>query len=129
VSLTNDSALYNLGISGFTVQDNLSWQTTTQATAAAISTEVSRVLQSAASGAGILPSIGMNAAQPFYFVLNDSAQTIDVYPWNGEKLNGTANQAFPIAAGAFGIFMQEPVQTRRGGGTQGTTNWHAVQMT
>jgi hypothetical protein len=129
MSTTNDSAMYNLGILAFALNDNNSANSTTQATATPIIGEIFRVLQSVASGIVLLKSILTKEAPPVVFVLNDSPNTIIANCWPGEKLNGVTNGTLSIASGAFGFFMQVPTQIARGGGGGGTLDWRAAVVT
>lgn len=89
--------------------DNLQPVGTTQAGAGPVLGTVNRVTVAAANGAVIMPSIlNGDAGDPFVVVANESANTIQVFPFQGEKMNGVANAALTIAAGAVGIFIKVP---------------------
>jgi hypothetical protein len=128
MSQTNDSLLYNLGLSGFPVTDNNACpNASSQATATRIIGDAWRVTTSVANGSAILPSILSQEAPPLVFVINDSPNSIKVYPFlstaSPELMNTSANAALTIVAGGWGMFVKVPPLTTKGGGTQGTSNW------
>ncbi len=106
MSVANTALLYNLGLLAFPVVDNLSSTVAAaQAGATALVGELHRVTKAASTGSFILKSLTSEEAPPLVFVVNDSAQTINVYPTVGETMNGGANTAFQITAGTSGIFI------------------------
>jgi hypothetical protein len=128
MSQTNDALLYNLALSGFPVNDNISCpNASSQATATRATGDAVRVTNSVANGSMILPSILSQEAPPLIFVINDSPNAIKVYPFlstvSPESMNTTNNAALTIAAGGWGMFVKIPPLTQKGGGTQGTSNW------
>jgi hypothetical protein len=74
-----------------------------QAGATRLTNNLSRCKQAVASGSFVLPQIGSGEASREMLLVNDSPNTVNVYPWVGEKLNGTVNAALSIASGATGI--------------------------
>jgi hypothetical protein len=76
-----------------------------QATAVRLIGPLVRCTKSVSTGSFILPAIGSNEATEAVVVLNDSPNSINVYPASGEKTNGSANAAVAVAAGAAGVFI------------------------
>jgi hypothetical protein len=58
-----------------------------------------RVNNAAANAGVILPSILNGEAEAPIVVVNDSAQSIKVYPASGEKVNGSLNTAVTLTTG------------------------------
>lgn len=129
MSTANDALLYNLGLLGFPVTDDvLIAAGTTQAGASPLIGDLIRVTSSIANGALVLKSSVSQEAPPLLFVVNDSAQTIKVFCFAGENLNGTLNSSLSISSGQSAIFVRVPVQTVKGGGGGGTIDWRAAAI-
>jgi hypothetical protein len=127
MTVANDSLLYNLALAGFPVTDDQSAGLTTQTTGTPIIGDAFRVTTSAgANGACILKSSLSNEACPLVFVINDSPNTIKVFPTPGESQGGSANASLSIPAGQSGIFVKVPVLVQKGGGGGGTTDWRSA---
>jgi hypothetical protein len=127
MSIANDSLMYVLGLLGFALDDNLRLTQTSQALADPVRSEVNRITSAVANGAMQLKSSLSNDAPPVCFVLNDSAQTVKVFPATGENQGGVANASLSIPAGQGGIFIRVPVQTARAGGAvNATLDWRSA---
>jgi len=126
MSVANTALLYNLGLLAFPVIDNLSSTvaTATQTGAIALVGELHRVTKAVSTGSFILKSLISNEAPPLVFVVNDSAQTINVYPTVGETMNGVANAAFQITTGTSGIFIAIPTAHLAKGAS--SVDWRAA---
>lgn len=119
-SATNTSFIGHLGRLGFTLDDDKSaGGASAQAGATALLSAASRVTVAAANGSMILKSILGRDAPNVCFVINDSGQTIQVYPFVGENQNGVANAALAIADGKFAIFSR----------VQATNDWRSAVVT
>jgi hypothetical protein len=83
-----------------------------------------------------MKSILTNEAPSFVFVVNDGAQTVNVFPYkqpaanSQESMNGVANASQAITAGQACMFMSTPPQLKRKGGTvvAGTLDWRAAVL-
>jgi hypothetical protein len=128
MSTTNDAMLYNLGVDAFPVVDNLAaMNANAQNTATPLLGAANRVVTSVSNGSCILPSILSNASSnALLFVVNDSPNTIKVYPAAGENQNGVANATLSVPTGQSAIFMKVPPATSKGGGGGGTTDWRSA---
>jgi hypothetical protein len=120
-STANNALRVNLGLDGFYCLDDVTASsTTTQAGATAITAECTRVTLSPANGSLILRSLTTLDAPPIVFVVNDSANTIKVYPATGENLSGTQNASLSIPSGESGIFVSVP------NGNGDTQDWRSA---
>jgi hypothetical protein len=113
MSVANTALLYNLGLTQFPVYDDLaSLVVTVQTGATSLIGEACRVTTAIANGAFTLKSLLTLDGPPLVFVINDSAQTIKVFPFlstaSPESINGTANLALSIPTGQSGIFISVP---------------------
>lgn len=108
---------------------------TTQAAATAVARSGANRVVSAPSGGAILLPAMLNADEggDIVFVINDSANSINVFPMPGETMLGAANAAFAVAAGAFGMFLvKAPNLSYQMQSVQTPTSvydWRAVVMT
>ncbi len=129
MSTTNDNLMVACGQEGFAQVDVfLSSSNQSQSTARPISAAVTRVLASPVSGNGslIMRSIGSGeASNPMAFVLNDSPNTIKVFPAVGENQGGVANASLCIPSGQSG-FLFKTATTQKGGGTAATLDWRSA---
>lgn len=72
-----------------------------QNTATRLTNRFSRCIKAASTGSVVLPSILSGEANEPMLVMNDAANSINVYPGLGEKINGgSANAPIAVAAGA-----------------------------
>lgn len=127
MSTANDSLLYNLALQGFPVTDDQNCGQTTQTLGTPIIGECFRVTTAVSNGTAQLKSSISNEAAPLIFVINDSANTIKVYPFVGETQAGVANGSLSIPTGQSGIFVRVPPQVAKGGGVnQGTGDWRVA---
>jgi hypothetical protein len=126
MSLANDALLFALANLGFTNQE-VTAPNTAQGAATRISENVMRVIAGVSNGAVVLPSLLSNEAGslPAGWVINDSPNTIKLFPFTGESHNGSANASLSISSGAAAFYYKEPATTGKGGGQTGTTNWHS----
>lgn len=106
MSLINVSLKYNLAGTAVAFVDNLvGAANNVQAGATPLTSEVNRVTKSTASlNSFILKSILSGDASVMTYVINDSANTVNVFPAVGENQNGVANAGLAVAAGASGVF-------------------------
>lgn len=105
--------IWGANLQGQTIQDGLvGGPATTQNTATRLSGPICRCTKSVASGSFILPSIGTGEANDGVIVINDSGQTILVYPAAGEKMIGSANSPFSVTNGNSAFFT--PIVTSLG---------------
>ncbi len=91
------------------------------------------VVNNVANAALTMKSILSNDAPSFVWIINDGAQSVNVFPFTGgtdtaEKMNGVANASQAVAAGQAALFMSIPVQIKKKGGTSGggTFDWRAA---
>lgn len=104
VALMGHLARQNMG---FAFQDDLSaGPAAAQATALPVITQCTRVTVASSTGSMLLPDILTNNSPNLMFLLNDSANTINVYAFSGQNVNGSLNGFLAIAAGGFGIFVR-----------------------
>jgi hypothetical protein len=126
MSLANDSLLVAVAASGFTNQE-VTAPNTAQGSATRVSEQVIRIIAGVSNGAVVLPSIlsGEAGSLPLGWVINDSPNTIKIFPFTGESQNGVVNQSLSVSSGAAAFYYKEPAATGKGGGQTGTTNWHS----
>ena len=105
MSVTNNAVLFVFSNDGQTIVELVPGPAATQNTAVRINNELIRVLKSVATGSLILPSILTGEANEAIVVVNETAVTINVYPFTGEKTNGGLNTAFQITTAISGIFI------------------------
>jgi hypothetical protein len=107
MSVTNFAVLFVVGgnLQGSFTTELVPGPAATQNTATRINSPLSRVLKSVSTGSLILPSILNGEANEMMVVVNDSPNTINVYPAVGEKTNGSLNTAVSVATGASGVFV------------------------
>jgi hypothetical protein len=132
MSVANDALLVALGQNGFPVFDNQSAPTTTQGTATRCIGQVTRFTASVAGGsaAAVLPSLLSEEVQGMLFVINDTPNTMKVFPFTGETEGGVANQSLSIPTGQSGVFISvTAAKTGKGGGIAPgsfTNDWRAA---
>ena len=116
MSVANTALLYNLGLLAFPVTDDLTaGPASTQNGAPVLNGELCRCVSSGVNGSFMLKSLLTQDAPPLVFVVNDSPNTIKVYPFTGENVGGSGNSPLSIPAGQSGIFISVP---NAKGGTQ-----------
>jgi hypothetical protein len=109
MSTANTALLYNLGLIGTPVDDDLvAFAAGTQAGATPIRGELARVTSAASNASCVLKSIANGEAAALTFVVNDSPSAIVVFCGFGEKLNGSTNGGLTIPSGQSGIFVRVP---------------------
>lgn len=133
MSVANDALLVTLGQNQFPVYDGLSSTVAVQAGATRLTGAVNRVTGSAlqvANAAFILPPMAsLEADSSMVFVVNDSAQTIKVFPNTGETQNGTLNASLSIGPGTSGIFIRVyGASIGKGGGNTQTNDWRSANI-
>ena len=70
----------------------------------------------------VLPSLlGKEAMSSSIIVINDGSNSMSVYAWPGDTLNGTLNGSLSIASGACGIFIKVD--------TGSLLDWRGVALT
>lgn len=121
MSVTNSNLLIHLGRMRYNIDDDRSGGAlAAQAGAAPLLNAATRcTVSSAATASFILPDILTNEADGIIWVLNDSANSINVYPFIGQNMNGGANAALAVAAGGFGVFSR----------VSSTSDWRAAAFT
>lgn len=126
MSLANDSLLLALAQEGFTTQECTAPDANAQGKGVRVNSTVMRVVAGVSNGSITLGSLLSNdAASPLGWIVNDSPNTIKLFPFTGESQNGVANASLSIATGAAAFYYKEPASTGKGGGSTGTTNWHS----
>jgi hypothetical protein len=107
MSVTNFAVMFVVGgnLQGSFTAELVPGPAAAQSTATRINSPLSRVLKSVSTGSLILPSILSGEANELLWVMNDSPNTINVYPASGEKTNGPLNTAFQITTGLTGVFV------------------------
>lgn len=132
MTVANDALLVTLGQNQFPVYDGLvSNVAAAQAAATRLTGSVNRVTKAVSTGSFILPQMLTGEADSnMVFVINDSANSINVYPAVGETMSGSANAAFSIGAGTSGIFIRVyGASIGKGGGNQTPTNdWRPANI-
>jgi hypothetical protein len=109
MSLANQALLFNIALLGTPIYDNLAGgPAAAQATALPLLGEMNRVTVAAANASYILKSIRSSEASTIVFLVNDSANSVNIYPAVGENMNGVANAAFAVPAGQSGICVLVP---------------------
>lgn len=107
MSTTTIALVGHLGRQGYAVDDNRTAGTaSSQSGAQAIKGNLTWVKNAVANGSMILRSILTNDTPNLCWVANDSGQTIIVYPFAGENMNGVANAGLSIANGSFALFSR-----------------------
>jgi hypothetical protein len=81
----------------------------TQSGAVALNGTFHRVTAGASGTSYIMKSMLSKEAPYIVIVVNDGPNSINVYPAVGETMNGSANAAQAVAAGATGIFVSTSV--------------------
>jgi hypothetical protein len=92
-------------LGAFLYDDLTSSALATQTAATPLTAKLHRVTEGSATASFILKSMVSLEAPLLVIVINDGPNSIDVYPAVGETMNGVANAAQAIAAGAAGIFV------------------------
>jgi hypothetical protein len=77
-----------------------------QAGATALTGALHRVNSGAATASFILKSMVAKEAPRLVIVINDGPNSINVYPAVGETMNGVANAALAVAAGATAVIVE-----------------------
>lgn len=80
-----------------------------QAGATPLAGTLHRVTTGAATASFILKSMITKEAPRIVIVINDGPNSINVYPTVGETMNGVANAALAVAAGATAIIVMTEV--------------------
>src|SRR5258708_34961232 len=130
--LTSDALLEALAADGWPVGDEVfigGAGGTTQAAGLPFKSAAHRVTANGtASAAMTLKSLLSNEAPGLVWLINDSANTIAVFCFAGEKMNGVANASFAVTAGNSAIFVAVPTQIKRKGGASGgaTLDWRSA---
>jgi hypothetical protein len=125
MSLVNTTLKNTLHMYRFVMNDNLAAAGNAVQTAATpVPGSASRcTLSGAAANSFILDRIlSGEAADELIFMINDSANTINVFPAVGENQNGAANAGLAIAAGKSAIFV-------RISNDQGGPDWRSAVLT
>jgi hypothetical protein len=105
MSVTTIGFLYAVAAGSRASSEYVALTAAAQAGATRVNNVISRVIRSIATGSLILPSILTGEANEPIYVVNDSPNSVNVYPAVGEKTNGNANTAVAVAAGAVGVFI------------------------
>lgn len=120
MSTTTLSLSGYLGRRGYNLDDNrTAGPAAAQATAFPLTSGATRVTVAAATGSFILQDVLTNVAPDVCWVLNDSANSINVYPFSGQNINGALNTPLAVAAGGFALFLR----------IRATLDWRAAAFT
>src|SRR6266852_9302713 len=128
---TNDSLLESLAVDGWPLGDEVfipAGAGTTQAAGLPFKSSAMRVSANATVSASMtLKSLISNESPGICWLINDSGNTVAVFPFSGEKMNTVLNASFAVTAGSAAIFVPTPPQIKRKGGTSGggSLNWAA----
>lgn len=132
MSVANDALLVTLGQNQFPVYDGLvSSVAAAQAGATRLTGNVNRITKAVSTGSFILPQMATGEADSsLVFVINDSANSIDIFPFVGETINGSANASFAVGAGTSAICIRVyGASIGKGGGNQTPTNdWRVANI-
>jgi hypothetical protein len=132
---TNDSLLEALSADGWPLGDEVfipAGAGVTQAAGLPFKSSAQRVTGNGTANAAMtLKSLVSNEASGVFWLINDSANNVAVFPFSGEKMNTVLNAAFSVTAGNAAIFVPTPTQIKRKGGTSGggSLNWAAALIT
>jgi hypothetical protein len=114
MSIPGNALIEFLKAEGIALYDNLAGgPASAQSTALPLLAQANRVTSAIANASFQLKSLSTGEGDCAVFVINDSTQTIQIYPAVGEKQNGVANAALAIPSTDIGIFF--PVFNRLGG--------------
>jgi hypothetical protein len=104
---TNTSLIGHLGRHGYTLDDaRTTGPASTQATAAPLLSSATRFTGSVANGSAILGDmLTNNKNETLVYVVNDSPNSIVVYPFGSQTING-GTTPLTIAAAGFGLFVR-----------------------
>jgi hypothetical protein len=106
MSTTNNAILKALRTFGYSENVLQGGAASAQGTATKINNLLTRVNASVASGSFVLPSLlSQEATTRPYYVVNDTAGTILVYPALGETMAGSANASQSITTGISAVFF------------------------
>jgi hypothetical protein len=132
MTVANDALLIACGQNQFPVYDGLvGVAVATQNAATRLTGNVNRVTKSVNTGSFVLPQMLTGEADSsMVFVINDSANTINIYPFVGETMQGSANATFQITTGTSGFFLRVyGASIGKGGGNQTPTNdWRPASI-
>lgn len=107
MSTTNTSLMGHLARARFAIDDNRSaGSAASQSGALPVLYQVTRFTLAVSTGSVSLRDMLTNDTAAMNWVINDSANSINVYPFPGQNMNGSLNAALSIAAGGFGFFSQ-----------------------
>ena len=133
--LNNDALLEILSEDGWPQGDEFqifAGAGTTQAAALRLKSASHRVVKNlTANAALVLGQISSGEPPSMAWVINDSGNTVNVFCWPGESMNGVANASFAVTAGNAAVFFRVPAQIKRKGGTSGggSLNWSSALLT
>lgn len=98
MSTTNLAIMFSMSQA---VMEVIAGPAAAQNTATKLTNALSRCLKAASTGSFVLPTILTGDANEPMILVNDSANSVNVYPGLGEKINGgSANAPIAVAAGA-----------------------------
>lgn len=108
MSLTTLAVLQSCGQDGVFVDDSRAAAgNATQTGAAPITGACTRfTVATASANSAILPSVLTGGGAPQIIVVNDTAVSVNVYPFVGEANGGTANAVTTIPTGQAAIFVR-----------------------
>jgi hypothetical protein len=116
MSLANDSILQDLIDQGnFPYMDNLTATAQAssflQASTVCCRSQINRFTNVPSTGTAVLPQMATGEADEMVVVINDGANSMNVYPFVGEKQNGATSAfgavtaALTVPAGQSGVFF------------------------
>jgi hypothetical protein len=123
-----------MGLNGFFILDDVNIGTglTTANKGVAIRTPVIRIINSVASGAVVLPDLITNDnAGGLIVVINDSTQTVTIFPFPSASQTVNGGASVTVASNASYVLYSVPKLFRRGGyvGTASGTDWRGATIT
>lgn len=127
-SAANDSLFETLGVNGFFILDDqvIGTGQTTANLGLAVASQCIRVTKSVSSGAVVLPDlITNNNFGGLVAIINDSAQTITIYPFPSSSQTVGGSASTTLASGSSMILLAVQKIQKRGGyaNTGAGTDW------
>jgi hypothetical protein len=128
MSVGNDSVAWGLGQMGIQVNDTNVLATTGQTAALRVIGQAYRVIKSVANGSLVLGSrLSGEGTMPTIIINDAPANSIVVFCWPGENINGSLNGSLTIPAGQSGSFWPT-VNVRGGPATVNLLDWRSAVL-
>jgi hypothetical protein len=125
MSLVNVTLRAKGGFNGFVLIDNLTaLANNTQTGAASLPGKMSRcTVSTGTTNSFVMDSIlSGTSTDDYVWFINDSANSVNVFPAIGENQNGAANAVLAVAAGKAAVFVRIP-------NDQGGPDWRSAVIT